>query len=163
MGARVWGKPYDTGELADTTNYQPVKMNDNIILRGLRTWLIFYNDPTVTSFNMKIYSDTTSSSTPAGVGDLLWTSTNTLTKAQIITLENGYKEIYFDFDDVNLQENTWYNFVINATGYSPGASLSSHVAWRQAFPDPVYSTNLDVEVATLNTFPFAIYFIGAEL
>lgn len=159
MGAKVWGRVYNSGELATTAVYQPVKPNNNLILKGLRTWLVFYDNPVVDNFIMKIYSDRTDTVAHAP-GVLLHTSTNTFAKSDIITLANGYKEIYFDFDNVNLNESTWYNFVINAETYTPAGD--AHVAWRLAFPDPVYATNLQVTTSKLNVFPHAIYFIAGE-
>lgn len=159
MSGKVWGRVCLSGELSDQTMFQPVKPNKNMILRAIRTWLIFYNNPTVTSFSVDIYSDRPNG-TQHEPGVLLHSSTNSQAKSSIITLDNGYKETYFTFDDVNLNANTWYNFVLSASGYSYQAN--SYVAWRLGFPDPVYSTNLVVATSKLARFPFAMYLIGAE-
>lgn len=159
MPFKVWGVPYETGQLGSTDIYQPVRFNTNLILKAVRIWIIVNDDPTFTNLYMKIYSDSHGALTHAP-GKLLHTSTNSLTKSEIITEANGVKEIYFTFNNVNVQGSTWYNFVLNGTGYAPtGDKL---IAWRQAFPDPVYSTGLTVNTANLNKFPFTFYAIGAE-
>lgn len=161
MSSTVWGKPYASGELSDTTYYQTIRPKSDMILKAVRTWIIFYDNPTVTSFNMKIYSNTVDGPEENNPSKLLHTSTNTLSKADIITENNGYREVYFEFANVNLQSLTYYNFVLNATGYSP--SGDSHVAWRQGFPDPVYATGLTIATTKLESFPFAIYFASGAL
>lgn len=160
MPSKVWGVPYESGQLENTDIYQPVKFNSNIILRAVRIWVIVYDDPDFTDLTMKIYSDTPTTDLDHVPGKLLHTAENTITKAEMITLDNGFKEIYFRFDDVNLNGSTWYNFVLNGTGYAPTGD--KHIAWRQAFPDPVYSTGLTIDIANLFRFPFSFYAIGAE-
>jgi hypothetical protein len=155
----IYARVFDSGELANTAMYQPFKANKNMALRCIRTWLAFVDNPTVDNFTAKIYSDRTDSVSHAP-GVLIATSTNTLTKAEIITLANGFKEVPFMFDDINLQENTWYNLVINAGTYTPSAS--SYVAWKSSFPDPVYPTGLDISAIKLGSSPYAITIIGSE-
>jgi hypothetical protein len=135
-------------------------MNENTVLLGCRIWVIVYGDPAFTDLSMKIYGD----NQDAGAGEhypdgLIATSTNSLTKAQIITLDNGVKEIYFDWDRVPLQANSWYNFKLIASGYSPVGT--EHLAWRLGYPRYVYETNLTIQPVKLSVLPFSIYFIGA--
>jgi len=161
MGWKVWGDNWETGELDNTNKYQTLRVNNsNIILRWVRTWVIVINDPVFTDLNMKIYSNEVVSgdNTPK---KLLHTSlTPDLTKTQIIALENGVKEIYFKFNEVPLQKDTFYNFVVNGDGYVPTAS--SYLCWMKAFPDPVYSNNF---TPTLERLPYAPYqmYIGGGL
>jgi hypothetical protein len=162
MGQRVWGRIcYNASDLtgSSTATYQPFRMNDNIILKGLRHWIIFYNNPSVNSLKCSIYADDFSSGvhTPSS---LIAESSTIWTKSDIITLDNGFFEIYYEFDDIPLQGSTWYHVVFNATTYAPTAS--SFVAVRLAYPDPVYATGLTVNPTKLDTMPYALYFIGAE-
>lgn len=159
MAFRVWGCPYETSDAVDNNVFQPIKMNSNIILKAFRVWVIFYDNPSFTNLRMKIYSDRT---TPLAhnPGKLIATSTNSFTKNEISTYANAVREIYFEFPDINLQGETWYNLVLNMDDYAPVGD--EHMAWRNAFPDPVYATNLVIASSELNAFPFTVYAIGAE-
>lgn len=155
MGWRVWGQPISTSDGTAGVS-QKVKFNTNLVLRACRIWLIFYNNPTLTSVTMKIYSD--DGGTPK---KLLHSSTTTLTKSEIITLSNGVKEIYFEFDYPAFDGDDYYHFVLFANGYT--GTDSSHIAWRQGWPDPVYMTNYTPSLVNLGVAPRTIYFIGSEL
>lgn len=155
MGWRVYADTYNSdSEMGDKT--QRVIFNKNIILRYVRCWVVFYNNPGVTSLNMKIYSDN-----GGAKGALLHTSTNSLTKAQMITLANGIKEIYFSFPDIQLDGVNTYHFALDGT--VSGLSASSTVAWKHTFPDPYYRTGLALTLEELQVSPYDLYFIGAEL
>lgn len=162
MGARIWGRMAESGDLADGSKlmYQPFKPHRDMILRGLRHWMIFYNNPTIQNIKCALYASDNSSgvhlpSTKIEESSKVWL------KSEIISLDNGFFEIYYDFDNVPLQENTTYHFVFYADTYS--FSESSHVAYRVAFPDPVYSQGLTVAANKVSTFPLALYVIGADL
>jgi hypothetical protein len=156
MAWTVYADSYATSELTDTSKYQPVIFNKHLVLKAVRTWLVNYNNATFTNVSMKIYSD--NSNAPK---KLLYTSSNSPTKAEIFTDTNGVREFYFDFSTLpTLEADTRYHFVINASGYT--GSESSHLAWLKAWPDPYYRTNLSVTFELLHTAPYALYFIGAE-
>ena len=147
---------YETS--ADLTNGVKTiraRMNKGTILRFARTWVVFYNDPDLTNITMKIYYDESGSK-----GDLLYSSITTLTKAQIITLQNGIKEVYFEFDDVVLDANNYYHFVL--TGVSSGFSSSSHLAWKKSYPYPVYTSGFAQSFRNRLIFPYTLSLVGAE-
>lgn len=156
MSYRVWGDAYSTAEITNGTKTQQAKMNKNVILRYVRTWIVCYNDPTFTSLTMNIYA-----SNGGTQGKLLHTSTNSLTKSEIITLSNGVKDIYFEFDDIVLNGSTQYFFALRGTGAA--FSDTSFIAWKKAFPEPVYPTGWTPSMTTINSNPFDITFIGADL
>lgn len=159
----VYGSIYENGsDLTDTTLFQPVKFPENTIVKGVRTWIILASDPTFTDLNMKVYSNREDSGDPAP-GVLLHTSTDTRLKSEILTTEdNGVREIYFTFNDINLKANDTYHFVINGTGYSP--TSSSFIAWRIAWPDPVYTANYTPTANNISIAPYMITtFIGGDL
>lgn len=156
MAWKVWGNYYLTGELSNQTNFQPVTFNDNYIIRACRTWVIFYNDPVLTSLNMKIYSDHNNAPRK-----LLATSTNSQLKSDMITLTNGIKEIWFEFDYFPVQANEVYHFVLNGVGYT--GTSSSHLAWMKGYPDPIVGTGSPIQYTQAGTAPYQIYFIGSEL
>jgi hypothetical protein len=155
MAWRVYGEQIGTASLTSGVS-QRVQFNSNIVLRACRIWLIFYNNPALTNLTMKIYSD------DRGVArKLLHSSTTTLTKAQIITLANGIKEIYFEFDYPAFDADDIYHFVLTGTGYT--GTDSTHIAWKHAWPDPVYTTGWTPSLMNLEVAPKAIYFIGSSL
>lgn len=159
MGWRVYGRVFESGELANTNKFQSMKMKRNLILRAVRTWVIFDNDPTFTDLNMKIYSNEVISGANTPV-KLLHTSTNVQEKADIFTNNSACREIWFEFDDVPLQGETVYNFVLNGTGYV--YSSNSLVAWRCAWPDPVYQAGFTPTAVNLGESPYELYAIGGE-
>lgn len=160
MAWSVYGDNYSTSAMTDTSIFQPVTFGEDTILLAVRTWIILYNNPPFTSLNMKIYSNETigGSETPK---KLLATSTNSLTKSEIITLENGIKEIYFEFNYPVFNGADIYSFVLNGVGYT--GSDSSHISWMKAFPDPVYSSGYTPAIETLPYAPYQLYFIGSNL
>lgn len=160
MGWRVWGDDFTTADMTGVTKAQAFVTNKNVVLRAVRTWFIVINDPVFTSINALIYSNdvVASANTPR---DLIATSTDNRTKAELHSLAHGVKETYFTFDDVPLQENTTYNLVINAAGYT--ATDSSYLAWRKAFPDPVYPSDYTLAFETIGQSPYEIYLIAGEI
>lgn len=160
-GWKVYGDPFESGELANTNKFVTAKFINNKILIGVRTWIICYNDPKFTSLNMKIYSN----EVVGGLNTckkLLYTSTNTILKSEIITLDNGAKEIYFDFNKIPINGDDRYNFVLSGSGYV--YSSSSHIAWMKAFPDPVYAggSGYTPTMENMGVAPYHIYFIGGD-
>lgn len=160
MGWKVYADEFTTADLTGVSKYQSVSFGSDLILVGVRTWIVVYNDPTFTNLNMKIYSNEVISSvnTPK---KLLATSTNVQAKSVIHTLPNGVKEIYFDFNYPAFNGLDIYNIVINGTGYTYAAS--SHLAWMKGYPNPVYSGGYTPALETLPYAPYELYFIGANL
>lgn len=159
MAWRVFGTVYESsGALTDQSQYQPVIFPKNSILIGCRTWIILVGDPTFTNLSMQIYSNRAGSP-----GKLLETSTDTRTKAEILLVDDhAVKEIYFTFDDFSVKSNETYNFVLTGSGYTYGAS--SYLAWRVAWPDPVYTENYTPTTSNLGVAPkFISTFIAGDL
>lgn len=159
MGWQVFGRVLDTADLSSGKSvYQPVIFNNDVILKGFQSWFVVYNDPTFTNLYFQIYS---LSGTTAK--KLLYTSSNVVTKSEMITLDYGIKGIPFLFDNAIFKGTDSYALVPRATGYT--ASASSYLAWKFAYPDPVYRTNVPLSsVANLGRSPYDISgFIGAGL
>lgn len=158
MAWDVWGEELLTADINVTPNlrvFQPVKFNKNIVLRAMRTWFIFYNDPALTNLTMQIYSNN-----GGAPGELLVASQTTHTKAELITLANGVKGMHFNFDFISLRGLDTFHFVPKATGYT--GNSGSHLAWRKGWPDPVYRTNVDSTLVTLGIDPYMVSFLGAD-
>lgn len=156
MGWRVWGQSYDSdSDFANGIYSVRFTPNSNIILRIARTWVIFCNNPGLTTLTSKIYIDDDNA-----VGDLLHSSTTTWTKSQIISESNGAREIYFNFDDIPLHASEHYH--LKLMGTSSGFSESSHLAWKSSYPDPVYSGGFAGSASKLPQYPFDLSLIGAR-
>ena len=163
MTWRVWGRRLETADLTSTSVYQTIKFNSNIVFRGVRLWVIHYNDPTYTNLNLKLYTGSTGSTSTSVPKELLATSTNIQTKASIAETEvNAHKEIWFEFNDIALNKDTVYHLVVNGSGYTSNWPTSG-LALRRAFPDPIYTTNISVNWNNLNRLPFMYTIIGAEI
>lgn len=156
MAWEVWGEVYAAGDESSTNIYQPVIFNDDLIIKGCRTWIILTDGITFDSMQMHIYSEKAT----GGPGEKIHTSTNSWSSSDILTEDNGVKEVWFEFSDIPVKGTITYNFVINFSNYSP--TSDAVVAWRRAYPDPVYQTNLTIDTTLLNTAPHTIYFIGGS-
>ncbi len=146
MTYSVFGQRWAAGELLNTSVFQPFKPVNDLVIRAFRTKIIVFNDPVFTDLNMKIYSDDLG--TPK---ELLHTSTNVRTKAQLHVDDNAVKETFFQFNDIVLKGGDTYHAVINGTGYSPTGT--SYLAWMKSFPDPVNATGLTINQGELGVFP----------
>jgi len=157
----IWGRVAEAGDLAAGSKaiFQGFKANANKVLMGLRAMVIFYNNPTIDGLRCAIYSDDASTGTHLP-STLILNSTKVWTKAEIITTDNGFKEIYFDFDKLPLQQSSWYHAVFYADTYTP--SSSEHVSFAIGFPDPIYTLNQTVDLIKLQTLPISISLIGAD-
>lgn len=161
MAWRVFGERFETSDFtAPYRVYQPIKFasltSKNVRVKAIRTWFIVYNNPTFTSISLKIYSSR--SGTP---GSLLYTSSNSITKSQLITEDNGPKECFFEFDQpFAVDGNKQYVIVPVLTGYT--GDDTSHVAWRRAFPDVVYDDNLTLTYVKLGVAPFLVSSVVGE-
>jgi hypothetical protein len=146
--------------MSNTDIYQRCLFPMDSALLAARVWMIFYNDPVFTSLTMKVYSERNSSP-----GKLLYTSSNSPTKASLITLDNGIKEFYFEFNPptgVPIKANDPLYFVINGTGVS-GFDETSHIAWKKAWPDPAYRLGGGTDYNDLFISKHDIAFIGVDL
>lgn len=159
MGWRVWGEPLFTADFGGApVRYMPIIFRndgENFVLKAIKTWLIVYNNPSFTSFEMRIYSSRNSAP-----GDLLHTSSNVQTKASIHTLANACKEIYFDFNKPVFDKDDTYYLVLWGNGYTGDAT--AHVAWKKSYPDPNYTTGLS-DTKSLGKWPYDIAVFGADL
>lgn len=152
-----YGECFETASMSDTSMSVRFTPGDEVVLRALRTWLIF-NDYSGSFTNMvgKLYSDRSGSP-----GALIATSTNSFNRADIITQNSGVKEIYFLFDDISLRSNLYYHLVINCSNYT--ATANDHIAWRKAWPDPVYRDGWTQTFESLGVAPYFLTAIGAKL
>jgi hypothetical protein len=160
MSYTVWADPWASSELTNTARFQTISFPENTILKAIRTKIVVYNDPAFTSLSAKLYSNELVSgvNTPRM---LIAQSTNSHLKAEVCTLENGVKEIWFDFNFISLRAGDKYNIVISGTDYV--YSDASHLAWAKAWPDPVYKDGWTCSFESLVVSPYYIYAVGRKL
>lgn len=156
----VYGRPYEAGELANTTVYQTIKFHSFLEVKAIRIWVVMVGSPTFTGLRMKLYSNNVQTSGP---GVVLATSTNSWSTSDLLsTHQNGVKEIYFEFDPILVHADDTYHLVLNADTYS--YTISNQLAWRNVWPDPVYKTNFTVTGNNYLSSPlFVSAVIGAEV
>jgi hypothetical protein len=159
MGTKVFGRVCLTSDLTGSSKeiYQPFFPRRDIILRGMRVSIVMFNDPVFTGFKCSLYGNDSVTDLPS---TKIAESSKVWEKADILTLDNGFFEIYFDFADIALQADTRYHFVFNANSYT--GTDSSHIAMRVAYPRPVYETGLTITPEKIQTMPILLYLIGAE-
>ena len=155
MGWRVYGEVYESADATGVRVNQPVIFDKNLILRATRTWFIFTDDVPFTDIRMDIYSG--DGTDPAN----LIFSSDTITKAEILTDTNGIREFHNQFGDITLRTDTPYHFIPRITGYVP--TTDAVIAWKKGYPDPPYRKNLDLSYSSLLTSPYNITFVGDEL
>lgn len=161
MGWKVYGETLLTADLTSNLRvFQTVKLTKNVVLRAVRAWFILFNDPALTSMTFDIYSaDIENGNAPK---KLLHSSTNSITKAQFLDSDtNGVREAFWQFNDVTLNKDDFYNFVPRGTGYT--GTTGSHIAWKHSWPDSPYRTGLDLDYEELHVSPYNLVFIGGQL
>lgn len=156
MSWKVYGDSYNTDtSFNDGTKTVRFKLNKNAIIKYIRTWIILFNNPNVINMTASIYYDQNNEK-----GELFCDSLTTHKKTDLITLENGIKSIYFEFDENSFNKDMWYHFAIH--GNSVGFSNDSHVAMKTSYPDPVYKEGLAIIFSNLPKFPYEFVVIGDE-
>lgn len=162
MGWRMIGKPITTAEMSATvpTIYQSVKISSgepNRILKGLVAGVIFYNAPSFTSLALEIWSDLGGSP-----GKLIATSTNSHLASTILANEDhAYRLLGFTFSSVPMKDNQLYHVALRASSYT--GDSTSHIAWRNSYPDPQYRTGLTLNAAKGAKHPMELSLISAEV
>jgi hypothetical protein len=145
MGWRVWGRDYQPSQLT-----QRLSLPIDTSLIGARVWVILFNSPVFNSVELQILSGNA----------VIAESTNTYTKTQISTFTHAAREIYFDFNNVNLKKNFEYGFRINLNGYLfvPGRMFS----WMIDFPRPAYDPTFVPSLVKLSSAPLTLTLIGSD-
>lgn len=157
MNWRMLGKPIATAEMNAKTVFQTVKIPalTNMLIRGVTAGLIFYNDPAFTSLHLNMYDD------DAGSPGLLLAQSNALVKAELLADLHAYKVVGFTFDDVAVKAGNQVHFALGAVGYTGDAS--SHIAWRNSYPDPQFVAGLTLDAAHADNHPFEVCLVGTEI
>lgn len=128
----------------------------NYVLRATRVFFIAVGDPAFTAITFKILSDR--GGTP---GAVIATSTNSTSKAEIMTEDHGIYSFYQEWDDVNLRKDETYHIVPFVSGYT--YAEHSLLLWKLGWPSCVYQTGVDQSFEALLKSPYEVTFVGARL
>jgi hypothetical protein len=151
----VYGDSFTTSDFTNGSKSVSFKLESNSIIKYIRTRIILYNDPIFTNITAKISYDNNGS-----IGSLYKNSITTWAKSQILTLDNGCNELYFEFEDIVLDKNNKYHFQILGTGAN--FSDSSHIAWKTSYPFPVYVEGWTPAFRKLPQFPYDFVATGEK-
>lgn len=157
MTWRILGKPIATAEVNTTAVYQKVKIPalTNLLIRGVNIGLVVYNNPAFTSIHLDMYDD------DSGVPGKKIAQSNSFTKAEIHTLPHAYKVVGFTFSDIAVRAGGYIYFALGAVGYT--GNSSSHLAWRNSYPDPQFITGVTLDAAHADNHPLEICLVASEL
>lgn len=157
MTLSVWGEILTDADASGTRVFQRVTPSENIVIEKVRARLVYFNAPTITSLNMKLYTYDSQNEAP---GKLIATSDSRL-NAEIVAVvsdDYGLFETYFEFSpNISLNSGVEYAFVINGVWtFTSG----SYLAWSKSYPDDPYFTD---STKFITTGPNHIHLIGADL
>jgi hypothetical protein len=157
---KVYGDPFLSADMTGKSMSIRFKPNRNMVLKALKTWIIIRDSAgtlTFTALCGKIYSDR-----DGVAGGLIATSINNFDIDDLLQTEDqGVIEPWFEFAELSLNSDTWYHLILNCTGYT--YSATQHIAWRKAWPDPIYRTNLPLTFEGLISSPYFLVVLGDDL
>ena len=153
-----WAHPFETSHIDGTTKAEAmgITFTNNTIVRGIRTWFVFYNSPAFTRLYLRIYE-----SQGGAAGKLIATSTNSFVPADLYTQAYAVKSCGFTFEYLTFKASTEYFLLPYATGYT--GNDSTHIGWVVAFPDPEYRGGVTPTFERLFVNGYRIAIVGAEL
>lgn len=140
------------------TKWQVFTPPEDIAVKAIRSWFVFYNDPVFTDIEMRIYSYKST------VRQLLYSSDVNRAKADILTTNDyAHKDIFTTFSQTPfLKGGDSYALVPWINGYT--GDESSHVAWTKNFSELVYEHSVTLDgVTDLYAAPYYFTLIGAKI
>lgn len=156
MAKNWYSRVYETGELNVDDCYQPIVLNEDVSIIGIRISMILFNNPVMTGLQCHVYTDR------SGIPDrLIMSSTNTYDTADLTDLGNAARQFNFEFTPKHFNSTNTFHVCLSATTYT--GTDASHVAWVLAFPDPVYTADVTNEIRYLGQWPQEVLIIGAKL
>ena len=153
MSIRTIGKQLNTADIAGNIVSQQFTLTFDTKLVGVHTGIIIYGNPSFTDFGISIYFDN---------GGLIETS-SLLSKAQIHTQDHALKFVGLELSGKIYEAGVTYHAVPYISGYT--GTDSSHIAWRQSYPDPQFRSGLTsiLNASQADNHPIDIVFIGDEV
>lgn len=156
MGWRVIGKPIATADISTPPAvYQKITLSGDILLKSIHTGIILYNDPAFTSIAAQVWSNRGSAPMK------LIATSSSIVKSRILTTEDHcLKYIGFQFSNHIPLKADSYHIALLINGYT--GNDSSHIAWKNSYPNPQYDTGLTVETKNADNSPFDLVLIGDD-
>lgn len=154
------GKPISTADaIAAVPNfYQKFRVTTgykNQLLLGVVAGLMFYNFPAFGNVKLEVWSDDN-----GGPGRKIAES-DTYLQADCNTDDFAYRIMGFTFAKISLKKNTYYYLTVKPSAYTGDAT--SHIAWRQSYPDPQNPTGITLTLEYGLKYPYDVTFITADL
>lgn len=153
-------KPISTadGAAATPTIFQSFEISSgyrNQIVKAIVAGLFFYGNPAFGNVRLEIWSDDN------GVPGRLLQQSGSFTQAECNTNTFAYRIMEFSFAGLAIKKNSFYHLAVRLSAYTGNAN--SHVAWRQSWPDPQYSTGITLTLENGLHFPYEAMFLTADL
>lgn len=151
-------KYYSTAEMIGTpTQYQKFKITSDSsqILKGAVVVLFFYNLPVFDEVYLELWSDDNGSISRKIA------ESDSYTDAECNTSNFAHRTMGFTFPGIALNPDTYYYLTVRADAYT--GDETSHIAWRQSWPDPQYPTGITLTLEYGLKFPFDLSLITADL
>ena len=157
----VYGDELLSADLTATpTKYFAFKTPRPMIITGVRSYIVWFNNPTITNLAAAIYTDAdqTGEHTP---GAKLLDSTDSLITSEIVsTGDYALKEVYWSFDEFHTTAETWYLLALRGSGYTPSYGVN-YLAWVRAWSRPVIFTGNTAIGNNAPQAPYQVYFYAA--
>lgn len=157
MSWRIIAERFDTADFSGSPVHSArAVFTYDTALKAVRTWVVFFNTPSFSSLEMRIYSNASNATS-----QLLHTFTKTWTLAEITDQPYAVQEIYFDTTYAfPLIGGETYHFVLWANGYT--GNSTTHIGWVKAVADSIYS-GWTPDMVGLGVAPYKIAYIGAKV
>lgn len=157
MTRRFLARPIFTADNTDPPEVtQGFSVDASFLLRAVRLTVIQFNAPTYTGIIAKIYAERSSDASKE-----VAQSTNTVLPATVApTEDHAFREVYFEFNDVVLKAGVNYRIGLIFQGYT--GDTTSHMAWANSWPDPIYDLPFAAEQKNAAKYPKQISLIGVE-
>lgn len=158
MSLKTLGGWISTTQMSQKEAAQRFKLHENMLLLAVKIQVIIFNAPTVESLRAKIYS------VRNGLPIVeLASSYNSFDLAEMCAQNSGLVELYFNFSEphgIKLNGQEEYCLVLGADTYV--GNDGSHLAWKRAWPDNIYSLNYTPSIENAGVSPYHLAFIGAN-
>lgn len=154
------GKPISTADaVAATPNFwQRFRVTQgfrNQLLKEAIVGLMFYNQPVFGRVKLQVWSDNN------GAPGRLLAESDSFSQAECNVDPFVYRIMCFTFTPLAIKKNGYYFLTVVPTGYTGDAT--SHIAWRQAFPNPANPTGITLTLEYGIKYPYDVVFTSSDL
>lgn len=153
-------KPISTADAAASTpnfwqKFQVTQGYRNQLLKHAVVGLMFYNLPSFGRVILEVWSD------EDGAPGRLLAQSDSFNAAECNTALFAYRIMGFTFPPLAIKRNTFYHLTVRPSAYTGDGS--SHIAWRQAFPNPANTSGLTLTLEYGAKMPYDVVFASSDL